>query len=258
MALRDVGRGINFFGAAFFIAWQETKQRYRRSILGPFWITLSMFLMLLFMGPLYSKLFNQSPSNYFLSLSIGMIYWNFISGSIVDTSSAFINSQSLIKQINLPYSFYIIKSIIKNLIILGHNFILILLIIFINYKYLDIYNLLQFILGMSLILSNLLWIGFVLAMLCTRYRDMNQLITSGLQIIFFVTPIVWVQGLLNGPKIFLNVNIFYHLINVVREPLMGNEFPKFSFIYLLCSSIIGLFICFIIFASSRKKISYWI
>ena len=64
------------------LALLEFKQRYRRSMLGPFWITISTGILILGMGPIYGKIFNENLGVYYRYLGIGIITWSLISGYI--------------------------------------------------------------------------------------------------------------------------------------------------------------------------------
>ncbi len=239
------------------MATLEIRQRYTRSTLGPFWITLSMGVTLLIMGPLYSNLFKIEMGVYFLNLSIGMVLWTFISGSINDFCQIYIISTNYIRQIKIPYSFYIFKVIAKNLIILIHNLILIIVVLIIfsdKFHYISIIA----ILGLFLIIFNLFWLGLLVSLICTRFRDINQLVSNALQIIFFATPIVWMANSLNSRSYLLELNFFYHLIEVVRLPLLGLMPQLFSYIYLITTSVIGYLLAFLLFAYYRSRISFWI
>src|SRR4051812_19962281 len=74
------------------LAWYDIVLRYRRSMLGPFWLTLSMGVMIAGMGPLYSSLFNTKLSTFFPHLALGIIFWGFFSAMVSDCCNAFISS----------------------------------------------------------------------------------------------------------------------------------------------------------------------
>ena len=117
-ALKDWTQGIKKWSLWSFLALQEIKRRYRRSTLGPFWITISMTIMIFAMGPLYSQIFKVNLESYFLYLSIGYIVWNLIFNTINDLTESFLSSEKFIKQVRLPLSIYILKIIYKNFIVL--------------------------------------------------------------------------------------------------------------------------------------------
>lgn len=249
--------GISRFRLWVYLANLEIKNRYRRSTLGPFWITLSMLLMTIGIGPIYAMIFNFNLAEYYIYLAAGLIIWQFLLNTINDSTQSFIDHEKLITQINLPYSIYIYKNIYKNIIIFAHNIIALLLIaIFFppeSLKYLPL-----FFVGLSLVILNFFWISFLLSIVCTRYRDINQVISSLLHLSFFVTPVFWNPSQIGEYSVYVKYNIFYHFINVLRDPLIGSE-PKFiSYLFLLLLGLIGSFYVLIFFSKYKNKISYWI
>ena len=103
LAINDWAQGIKKRSLWSYLALQEIKRRYRRSTLGPFWITISMTIMIFAMGPLYSQIFKVNLENYFLYLSIGYIVWNLIFNTINDLTESFLSSEKFIKQIRHLY-----------------------------------------------------------------------------------------------------------------------------------------------------------
>ena len=124
VAWNDIWQGLHkswFWGA---LAMQDIRLRYRGSIIGPFWLTLSMAIMIAAMGFLYSKLFNQDTSTYLPFLTTGLIVWNFISGQINEGCQTFIGAQSLIQSVSLPYSIHVYRQVMRGLIMLAHNLVI--------------------------------------------------------------------------------------------------------------------------------------
>jgi len=258
LALIDLFEGLKSYRVWLFLSWQEVRRRYRRSILGPFWITISMGVLLFAMGPLYGKLLNFELSSYFRTLAVGFILWSFIVTSLNDSCNIFVESESIIKQIKLPYSFYIFKILSRNLIIFLHNSVIIIFVLFLfpsenGVVYLNL------LIGIFLLLIYLSWISFLFALLATRYRDVTQLVASFLQVFFFLTPILWPVALIkDSERYIVDWNVFYHLIEIVRAPLLGSNPDALTYYYLSFSAFIGIVLSFIMFAHKRNKISYWI
>ena len=86
------------------LGWYDVLARYRRSTLGPVWITLSMVVTICAMGPLYSSLFGISLRGFIPHLTLGMVFWMFISVSLNEFCLAYIEAQHYLKQIKIPLS----------------------------------------------------------------------------------------------------------------------------------------------------------
>jgi lipopolysaccharide transport system permease protein len=114
--------------------------------------------------------------------------------------------------------------------------------------------------GVFLVLVNCAWIVLLLSMLCLRYRDLQQLIASLIQILMFVTPILWLPDTLpaGSRQFFVTGNPFYHFIDIIRAPLLGKQ-PMFStYVATLLVAITGWSLAYLVFRRFRKRIAYWI
>jgi ABC-2 type transport system permease protein/lipopolysaccharide transport system permease protein len=99
-----------------------------------------------------------------------------------------------------------------------------------------------------------LFIGMVSA----RFRDVPQLINSVVQIVFFVTPIMWKPELLRSRTFIADFNPFYHLLEIVRAPLLGTLPSAKSYIAVLLITLVNVVIVGAFFARFRSRISYWV
>lgn len=255
----DIKESLKNQSLAKMLAWQDIKQRYRRSALGPIWITLSLSIMIITMGIIFSKLYHIETSEYLPFLCTGLIIWGFFSSTITDSCSSLISSQAIIKQLPIPIFTYLLKVIYKNLIILGHNILIypVLLLIFNKNPGLIIILAIP---GILLLTLNLGWISLLLALICTRYRDVSQIVTSILQIITYITPIMWMPKSLstNASYYFVFLNPVHHMLNVIRAPLLGDYPSVYSWIFSCSMAIIGWIIAIYFLDKNRKKITLWV
>lgn len=257
-AVEDIVRGARSNSLWIVFAWNDIKVRYIRSLLGPFWITISTALMVGLMGPLYGVLFGLPAVEFVVYLSVSFVIWTFISTTITEASQIFIVSDAYIKQIALPFSFYIYRLIARNGIIFFHNSVL-LFFAFMFAQNKDGYALLLLPIGIVLVVGNLLWIVTLLAILGARYRDVNQLVINMVQISFFLSPIMWKADMLPKSKQFLLLfNPLYHLVEIIRAPILGNFANVYSYIFMSTFMVLGMWLTFYIFSSYRNRIAYWI
>ena len=260
LALQDIKEGCQQWRIWLMLAYQDIQLRYRRSILGPFWITLSMAITVYSMGFLYAHLFHVELSHYFPFVTSSMLAWSFISTVIIEMTDGFSASESIIKQIKLPYSLYIHRIVTRNLIIFFHNIIVMIPIYLIFHASVKInFHTLLLIPGLMLTYIDAMIYGLILAIICARFRDMGQIIKSLVQVIFFLTPVMWSIDILSPSKqIFIKLNPFYSLLELIRAPLLGTSPTLFNFVCVLFISLIGLLICLKLFLPYRSRIIYWL
>lgn len=260
LALRDMIDGTKKWRIWMTLAYQDIKVRYRRSVLGPFWLTLSMAITTYSMGYLYSHLFHTDLQIYFPFLVSGMLSWALISGSVNELIDSLVGSEGMIKQIKLPYSLYIHRVATRNILVFLHNSVVIIPIIAIFHKVakLDL-NTLLLIPGLLIIYFNSITYGIVLAVIGARYRDLSQVIKSMIQVIFFLTPIMWqIDVLPPNKRFFALLNPFASFVQIIREPLMGRAPHMRDFIMVGIFSLIGLALCYRTLVKYRARIVYWL
>ncbi|MBU3619950.1 ABC transporter permease [Polynucleobacter sp. JS-Fieb-80-E5] len=256
-AIKDIKEGFLSIHIWPMLGWLEIKQRYRRSIIGPFWLTISTGVMIGCMGPLYGRLFKTDISGYFAYFSISFILWMFISNIISDSCTIFINSAGYIQQMKMPFSIYVLKTVYKNIIIFFHNFIIIAVVLIFYPPLISWINLL-FIVGVILIALNAFWVGIILGMLCARYRDIQQIVVNVIQLAFFMTPIIWRADMLGKYSYAANFNPLYHFLEIVRGPLLYGQVNALSWGVVGIITMGGYLFMFKAFSAYRSKIAYWI
>ena len=173
LALTDLWEGLSSLHLWPMLGWLEIRQRYRRSILGPFWLTLSTGVLIGAMGPLYGRLLGQDLAGYFPYLAISLILWQFISGMINESCVAFVAAESYIKQTRLPLTVHVLRVVWRNLIIFAHNVVIVVLVL-LFYPPTIGWELLTVPLGCLLVAVNGVWFGILLGLLSARFRDIPQ------------------------------------------------------------------------------------
>lgn len=257
LATRDVYEGISQYHIWFFFAWQDIKQRYRRSVIGPFWITISTGIMVLAMGPLYGTLLKQDVGPYLQHLSISMIIWSFISGYVNESCTAFIGAEGFIKEFKQPLTVHLLRVFARNLLNFIHNIAIIVVVLFFFPPQFS--RTLFFLpIGFVLVFGNLLWIGLLLATICTRFRDIPQIVTNVMQLMFFISPIIWKVDMLGRNRLAADVNPFFHFMELIRAPLLGGEIGELTWIVASSMFAAGMVITLLIFARFRSRVPYWL
>ena len=257
LALKDLNDGFTGSLIWLYLAWQDTKQRYRRSLIGPFWITISTGVWIGAMGPLYGTLLGQGIGSYLQHLAVSLILWTFIAGFVNESCTAFIGAESYIKHIRLPYVTHVLRVLARNMILLAHNAIIVIVVlIFFPPTQIKFVPLMP--LGMLLVLANLFWIGLISAILCARFRDISQIIANLVQVAFFLTPIIWQVSMLAKHQWIADFNPLFHLIEVVRAPLLGEAPSGLTWCWVIGMMLIGNLVALLLFSRFRSRIAYWV
>jgi lipopolysaccharide transport system permease protein len=256
-ALSDFRQGLKMWQLWVRLGWNDILQRYRRSMLGPFWLTASMAIMVVALGVLYAELFGSPIHDFLPYLCVGLLVWNLMSSFLTEGGTLFTGAESYIKQIRLPYSVYVYRSTWSKLAIFGHNIIIYFGVLIYFQIWPGSVGLLA-IPGLLLVLVNGAAATLCIGMISARFRDVPQLINSAVQIVFFVTPIMWKPELLRARTYIAEFNPFYHLVEVVRAPLLGTWPSTTNYVAVLLITLINFLVVGTFFARFRSRISYWV
>jgi ABC-type polysaccharide/polyol phosphate export permease len=241
------------------LGWLEVKRRYRRTVVGPFWTSFSLLVFVIGIGSVGSGLLSKQTQEYLPFLVSGMVVWVFLSSIIIEGSSVFIGGAGLLRQINFEYSILAYSLVWRNFLIFAHNMIVYLLIFAIYAP--EKFSLMAFaaIPGLIILLVNGVWIVLLLGTFSMRFRDVQQMIQSIVQIAMFVTPLFWPPESLSGIRraVFVGLNPLYHLLSIVRDPLMGNPPHLNSYIAALITTVGGWAVACAFFSKFRKRLPYW-
>ncbi len=258
LAFEDIFQGISNWRIWLLLSWQDIKLRYRRSQLGPFWITISMAITIYTMGFLYGHLFKQDLTHYFPFLASGMLIWAMISTIINESTACFIEGEGYLKQIKTPFSIYIMRVISRNFIIFLHN-VVVLVPILIYFHVPVGWHIFMLFFGLCIIMLNGFIYGLLFAMLGARFRDIAVIIQNLIQVAFFLTPVMWMpQTLPERLDWILKINPFAQFIEIAREPLLGQSVSWYTINFNLAFAVIGVIIVFFIFKQFRRRIVYWL
>lgn len=245
--------------SAVYLGWFDITQRYRRSKLGPFWLTISTGVTAIGMGLIFGAIFNMPLREFLPFLCCGLIFWNFIVLALNESITIYSDSSQTIKNINMSFTSHLLRMAFRNIIILAHN-AMILIIVFLYFLIMPSWEIVFLFPGLMIFLVNIGWVALVISIVCARYPDLGQIIANILQLSFFVTPIIWTPDMMidRGRKVFLDINPFYHLITVIRAPILGELPDAKSWVVLVLTAIIGWLAALYLLGRYRKKIVYWV
>lgn len=258
-ALDDIGRAFRNHYQITTLGWQDVLARYRRSVIGAFWLTINKAVMIAAIGIVFGTLFGQPMAQFLPHLAIGIILWDFISSVLNGSCMSFINNKGIILQINLPLYTHLMRATWNEIIILAHNIVIIPLVL-IAFQHPVNWSIFLLIPGFILLIANLLWMSLILSVLCTRFRDVTQIIQNILQILFYLTPIIWNASLMPDrvPRWILEVNPFFHMLEVIRAPIEGYAPNASSWNYLFAMAILGWSAALPFYGFFRRRIAYWL
>jgi ABC-type polysaccharide/polyol phosphate export permease len=258
VAIFDVIAGIQAVGIWGRLGWRENKRRYRRTVFGPFWTTVSLAMFVVALCLVWSNLWHNDPKAYLPFLTSGMLCWVLFSTICNDGCAGFVGSEALIKQVRISYTLLACATVWRNVIVFFHNlsvFVLICIYAGVSITWATLLT----VPGLLLLSINGLWVAILLGVVCARYRDVQQLVSNLLQISLFLTPIFWSADQLTGRASMLaDYNPLYHLIAIVRDPLLGQAPAALHWIIVAIMAVLGWAFTIYLMGKFRHRIAYWL
>ncbi|KQU31824.1 ABC transporter permease [Rhodococcus sp. 1R11] len=265
-AFGDLRTGFNQRELWLHLGWQDIKQRYRRSVIGPFWITIATGVQAIAMGLLYSVLLDIDLRSFLPHVTVGLIIWNLISAAILEGGDVFVANEGLIKQLPSALSVHVYRLVWRQLLLLGHNLLIYVIIIAIFWPPGGLHWTVIFAIpALVLILLNAVWVSILFGIIATRYRDIAPILGSFVTLMFFMTPIVWTtSGLVqmggeaaNRAKL-VEINPLFHYLDIIRAPLIGEDQQAYHWYIVLGFTVVGWALAILALKKYRARVPYWV
>ncbi len=256
-AIADIVKGSALWRLSWTLGWLDIKLRYRGSVLGPFWLTLSTGIMVGALGLLYSSLFHMNLHEYLPFLSLSLVLWGFLSTVISEACTTFTEAESTIRSVRMPFFVFATRIVIRNLLALAHNIVVIVVV----FALLSISPGLEAFLaipGLVLWIVDALALALLLGSFCARFRDIQPIVNSVVQIAFFMTPVIWKPEQAGAHIVLLQPNPFFDLLEVVRGPLLGTLPDGLTCLGAVLYSLALWLVAWVFFARARGRVAFWL
>ena len=236
---------------------RDLRNRYVRSVLGQFWLMLSSAFMIIALAIFWSLLGGQPLQVLLPFVGIGFVMWSYLSQVITECTSIFITHANLYRNQRMNFSVSIYSVIYRNTIMLAHSLVIVLILIVIFGVPINWFCL-QIIPGLLLTWIAMLWVGYVIAMMCVRYRDIIQVITNWLLVLFFITPIMWKRDFLPQEYHFLvDYNPLGQFIELLRSPFLGEPVSGFTWAFTISMAIGGAMLAAPVIGRYHRRVIFW-
>ncbi|WP_346266630.1 ABC transporter permease [Neokomagataea anthophila] len=255
-AFVDVCEGVKLFPLALTLGWMDIKLRYRGSVLGPFWLTLSTIVMIIAMGLLYGYLLKAPLREYLPFLSLSLVLWGYFSSIVNEAAGIFSQAKSVMHARRTPITLMVLRFVVRQILVACHNLVVVLF-VFAIFRIIPSHIWLIF-MGIFIAIFDSLAISFLVGILGARFKDISPVSSAIMQVLFFVTPVIWKPNLIYFGRQYLLLDPFYPVLEILRAPLLG-EGVRSSFIEvaLLQAAVLGAF-CLVLFSRMRARIAYWV
>ena len=238
------------------LAWSDMRHRYVRSLLGPFWMSLQMAIVVAVLGSVIGQMSNADVLTRLPMLALSMTAWTFLNSVVLDATTALQNSASLIRDRALPPVIFLLQCTFRQGLFALHNACVPLVLWLILSPH-DLSHALAALPGLLLFVISTFALSLVLGAMATRYRDLKPIIESTLMLAFLASPIIWSSEMINHSSTVMRINPLTHLFAVWREPLAGGHVDPVSIVYVLVALAL-LIVASVLTLLHLRKAAFWI
>ncbi|MGX5804453.1 ABC transporter permease [Bradyrhizobium sp. Arg314] len=253
----DLVQAAGMLPLSLYFAWGDTKARYRRSVLGPLWLVLGTAVGVVGLGFLWSELLHVDKPTFIPSLSIGLVVWQLLSGSILEASNVYIINARLIRNLRTPLFVFPLQLLLRQLINFCHNLIVVVFVLLIFPPPLS-FNQLLVVPGLILVIANLFWLSTLIGLLGARFRDLGPLVGSFMPLMFFLTPVIYRPKQLAMSEFIAWLNPLTYLVSLIRDPVLGFAPPVFVYEVSVGLLIFGGVATLWILSKKHGRVVFWV
>jgi ABC-type polysaccharide/polyol phosphate export permease len=252
----DLAESTGRIYVAFALARHDIAARYRGSILGPFWITISMTAVIFGIAVLYSQLLKVELRGFLPFVALGITAWRFISTTIIEGSDCFVSGGAILRQSGIPMFTFVWRTVLRNLMVLAHH--LIMLVFILAWSGGSLLGAFSAFLALLMVAAILAPVVCLTAIAAARFRDIPQIVGSVMQFAMFVTPVFWNPGQITTAHYFLTYNPFYYMLDALRAPLLAEPTNPSTWPTLFLLLIGAWTGSVLIFARTRRRIVHYL
>ncbi len=256
-AFTDFRAALRLLPLIAYMARGDLRARYKRSVLGPLWLTLGTAMGTLGLGVVWSELFKMERDKFVPALTAGLIMWQLLSSCILEATTTYWRQASIIRNVSMPLSVHPIQMVVKHLANFLHNLPVFVLVVFMFDVPVNRYTWL-FLPCLLLIVANLLWITLLFSMMGARFRDLEYVVGAALPVLMFLSPVFYRPNYLPISGDIMWLNPFSYLIELIRYPLLGTPPPAFVVTTNLLYCVGGWIVAMAVFNAKRDRIAYWV
>ena len=213
----------------FLLAEAQLKAEARQTKLGYVWLVAGRVVQFAFMGAVLSLVLTLRPAEYVPYLASGLITWSLFSQALGGSASSFLKNRALILGLSLDLRAYVWKAYWLSLATFALLSPLPLALSFVLDEPSWALGYLALPLVILLLTPLFIFSGTLLAFLAVRHRDAVPALQSAMALMMFLVPVIWQFDRVKGTQFewFVAWNPFFHLLEIVRQPLLG-ELPPIS------------------------------
>jgi lipopolysaccharide transport system permease protein len=256
-AFKDFRDSVIAWRIAALMGWSELRRRYHRSLLGPFWITLSMAIFILLVGGVFSQLAGTAMRDFMPFIATGYVTWLLLAAFISSGCNVFIGATRFLRQMRLPKTTFVLASVWRELMIFAHNLPVVLVVLVLCGVHPTLWTLMLIPAIAATAFAGMI-LALILGMVASRFRDLIPIVVSLTQLMFFLTPVLYHPTHLGKIGVLLDFNPATHFVGIMRSAFLGEAPSLLNWVVVLAMLAAGAAAGFLLFVRFRARIIYWV
>jgi ABC-type polysaccharide/polyol phosphate export permease len=255
---RECADGLANWRIAHLDGTAVLRRRYARSRLGQFWLTLSTGISIAALGGVWTLLWKQPAAEIFPYIAVSLVLWNFMSSLVTEGANVFVGHAHTLSNQGMAVSTYVYALLYRGVLVLAHDAVIIVVVVALFHGWVG-WQMLLFIPAFALTLVSGFCVIYLTGMLCTRYRDMILFTATAMQLLFYITPVLWKRDFLPPEFAWItHANPFAVYLSILRDPLLGHAVPMetWAFAAMLCAAL--LLVTLLAAGKVRRRLIYWV
>jgi ABC-type polysaccharide/polyol phosphate export permease len=241
-------------------SWLDIVVRYRQSRLGILWLIAPAIVYIWGMGSFFASMQHKQITLFVAYVAVGWMVFRVINSVIVESTSAFSAAASFILDGHVRLTDFVLRVIAKALFyfLVSLPVLAIALAVSPDVQW---SGLALSLLSFPFVIINTLWIGVLFGLIGARFPDLSQFISNIFMFAFLLTPIIWHADTMPAGSIrgaLMRFNPFYHMIEIVRAPILGQPVAESSLYYLGIMTIVGWIVAALAYRRFSRFVPIWI
>ncbi len=242
-----------------YASWFQIALRYRKTTLGPLWLLASPAVLVGALGYLYATIGGVSIAIFVPHLTAGIIIWSLMMSFMTGGTTVVYHNRPKMLHSAVKLLDVVMVNICVAILQFFHHLV-ILFVVYLIFRWEVTPYIFISLIGLILLVINGVWYAIVFGILGVRFRDISEIISAIMGALFFLTPILWMpeatgRGGILGP--YLTYNPFYHYMELIRAPILGNKIEIFSWAVVLTITFLGICTAFIVNRKFSKHLASW-
>ncbi len=251
---------MNKFSSLLYMTYFDFAVHYRKTMIGPAWVLMGPSLFICTLGLLFASVSNSEKDIFIPHLSIGLVTWTLVSGFVIGSTTVFQRSRSQIMQAGMSLLDIVTVDVMRTVIQFLHQVIIIAVVFYVFDLSVTWYCLVSLI-GLAILVVNGIWLTVLFGIIGARYRDLAEVVTALMRIAFLATPIIWLPGERGAGGImgiFLTYNPFYHFLDIVRAPLLGQQITSLTWLVVAGFTVVGASLTLAFYRKLAHRVPLWV